>query len=30
MKVSVDKKAKDFIQKKGNQDIHVFVRGCSS
>lgn len=30
MKVTVDNKAKALLKKKGEQDIHVFVRGCSS
>ena len=30
MKVTVEDRARDFVQKKGQQAIHVYVRGCSS
>lgn len=30
MNISIDDKAKNYIKKQGAQDIHVYLKGCSS
>lgn len=30
MKAIVDDKARDLVKKKGREDVHVYVKGCSS
>lgn len=30
MKIQLEDKARDFIRKKGQDSVYVFVKGCSS
>ena len=30
MNITVEDKAREFIEKKGRKDVHVYLKGCSS